>query len=137
MKAPVKVRGSAILEVLIAGTILLIGMTGISLLLLRAYGESRDATLTVSAAQYAARRVQEFTVVGTSVLATLDGGNAPGGQPVPEDPRFTEMWTVTDQSDAGVVAYQVDVTVNWNGATRGLKSHQISLVVSEIPDGGF
>jgi len=131
-----KPRGSALLEVMIAGAVLLIGLTGISLILVRAASNSRDARLSTTAASAGLSKLNAVAGLGTTIVATIGDG---GGPILTEDggtTGLTQWTTISNVSDAGVTAYEVNVTVTWaanrvyNQAGLG-KFFNVTTVVSE------
>ncbi len=142
-------RGSSLIEVLIAGAMMAVGLSGVLLLLLRGAEENRDATWTVNASNASMTMLEEVSAGSIANIDTLPTSS------VYTDPStgrsFVRRISVTNLGDAGpsggVSARRVAISVEWSshalsgggsvmsdGGTGHVET--LTAIVSEVNDGG-
>ncbi|MDP1917038.1 MAG: hypothetical protein Q8L14_12365 [Myxococcales bacterium] len=131
-------RGSTLLETMIAGAVLLLGMVGIVQLLISGMTQfgissARATGQDMSSAGVAEAMSLHFDAVpaGVSDAGILfDGDNR----------RFGRTRTVTEIGDGGVRARQVVVETEWRdliGPLSLLRTARSTVIISEFPDANF
>lgn len=131
-------RGATLLEVMIAGAVLLLGMVGIVQLLIAGMSQTgisnaRAVGQEMAAAGLAQAMALPFDAVPAGVF---DGGILFDG----DGRRYGRTITVTNVGDGGVRARQVTVTTEWReilGAMSTVRTTQASVFITEIPDAGL
>jgi prepilin-type N-terminal cleavage/methylation domain-containing protein len=115
-------QGFTLLEVMISGTIFLIGFAGTLLGVTAAmdlYGQHRRSTIAIQLAEATMEELL-FTLQGTPALraGTHAGSDfTKEGKPTNTDVFFESSWTVTPETPiSGMKAIEVKVT--WPGASR-------------------
>jgi hypothetical protein len=130
-------RGSTLVETLIASALLLLGMVGVVQLILAGMNQNGMANARATG--------QDLASAGAAAAASLPFdavsiGVFDGGIVFDSDGRrFGSRRTVTDIGDGGTRARQVVVSTEWRdfvGALSWLRTAQVSVIVSEIPDAG-
>jgi Tfp pilus assembly protein PilV len=135
-------RGSTLLEVLMAGAILVIGLTGVVTMMLRTSSGTRDGATGFNAAAYAASALQEVTALGYQNLAitgSLDGGVGlrDGGTLYDASGRrYGRLVSVTSGGTAAFPTYQVAVQVEWRDGTGRPRVTTTSTLIGRAPDAG-
>ncbi len=135
-------RGSTLLEVLMAGAILVIGLTGVVAMMLRTSSGTRDGAGMVSAAAYGSSTLQEVSAVGFANLAVtggfdggtgfIDGGTVFDGA----GRRYGRLISVVNSGTAAAPAYLVTVQVEWRDAQGVPRATTTSTLVGRSPDAG-
>lgn len=131
-------RGSTLLETMIAGAVLLLGMVGIVQLLISGmtqFGTSsaRATGQDMSSAGVAEAMALHFDAVPVGVT---DAGILFDG----DQRRYGRTRTVTDIGDGGVRARQVVVQTEWRDVVGGLsflRTTRSTVIISELPDANF
>jgi Tfp pilus assembly protein PilV len=120
------------LEVLIAGSILIIGMTGIVSLLLRGLSAHREVNTQLRAMTMANTMASQFESVN---YWALSAGTVDGGFQTDEDGRKYPVATfVSATGDGGVGAWRVEVHTAWRNGFGAQVDTVATTIVSEIPD---
>ena len=135
-------RGSTLLEVLMAGAILIIGLTGVVSMMLRSSSSTRDGATLTSAAAYGSASLQELTALGFANLAVtggFDGGSGFIDAGIVYDGagrRYGRLISVANAGSAGAPAYLVTVQVQWRDSLGVPRTTTSSTLVGRSPDAG-
>lgn len=132
-------RGSTLIETMIAGSVLILGMVGIIQLIIAgmtqyAGSNARATGQDLSSAGVAQAMALPFDAVAT--VGTYDAGILFDA----ENRRFGRTMIITDVGDGGVRARQIVVRTEWRevlGAMSLLRTSQSTVIVSEVPDAAF
>lgn len=103
-------RGSTLLEVMVAGALLPIGMSALLILLLRTSLLTRDTSLDLQAVQFGDGLVQEYEALGYNGLTpqTVTGLSPPSG-----DSRIKGKIEVTQSNTGSNPFFTIKSTVTW------------------------
>lgn len=127
-----KIRGTSLIEVMVASSVLIIGLTGITQLVLYGMAAFRTATVQTGAQLESRAAVADFLMApyGSLTEGTFDAGIA-----VDLDGRaYSRLVTVTSVGDGGVAARRVEVRTTWSDSA-GRQRQAIAVgLISEIPD---
>lgn len=135
-------RGSSLIEVMIASMVLITGMTGIMVLVIKGMSIGRDSNVAFTAANIATATLSDMASVPTTALSvgTFDGGMATDS----DGRRYPRTIVVTNASDGGIAAWRVDVRVEYGDTVylqrMGTLAPHVataSTIVSERPDANF
>jgi Tfp pilus assembly protein PilV len=129
-------RGTTLLEVLISGAVLCMGLSGVLLYLGLTARTTRDGTLTTAAAEFGNNLIQEYDAMGYSGLAaTPTSTPIQRTAPYPNNTRISATVAIVDNSlaDALNVSYTVTATVTWNNAYGQAQTTMYQTVVSQPP----
>lgn len=135
-----KPRGSTLLEVLIAGAVLAIGVSGISLLIVQASKTLREGDRQAAAAEAGFGSVEELVAQGFGALAvgTYDAGTVLNHEGVP---IFTRTVTISDlrTMDGGVPfdGFHIQMDVTWRDSLLHTRTQTYATIVTAPFDGGF
>lgn len=126
------VRGTSLIEVMLASAVLIIGLTGTTQLVLYGMAAFRTATVQTGAQLESRAAVADLlmTPYGALTDGTFDAGIA-----VDIDGRaYSRLVTVTSVGDGGVGARRVEVRTTWtDNAGRPRQAIAVGLI-SESPD---
>jgi Tfp pilus assembly protein PilV len=129
--------GSSLIEIMIAGAVLLLGLVGVAQLLISGMSffttsDARSSGQTISAAGVAQLEALPFQALA---VGTSDGGIIYDSN----GRRFGRVVTVTDVGDGGVQARRVVVRTDWRDALApgGQRFATATVVLSEVPDANF
>lgn len=125
-------RGFSMLEVLMAGAILSVGLTGIVIMLNQISGNTRDGTSSINASMMANQKVQEYQGLGFEGLVAqtfADAGADYAGRQYGQNVVVTPVAT-----DAGS-AFRIDVSVTWRDSLGTTRTNIATTIISN-PDGG-
>jgi Tfp pilus assembly protein PilV len=128
-------RGSTLLEVLMAGAVLIIGLTGVVSMMLRSSSSTRDGAGGFNAAALGASALQDLTAMGyqnLTVSTGLDAGvlfDAAGR-------RYGRIVTVANSGTAAAPAYTLTVRVDWRDSLGQPRVTTTSTVIGRAPDAG-
>ncbi len=141
-RRPVPNRGVSLVEVLIASAVLIIGLTGITAMLMRGSVTGRNGQQTMLAAHYANQTMDELTSMGFNGLtpmpgASFDGGGAADGGIFTDgsERRYAVQYIVTD-TGAAWPTYRIDVETTWRDGNGQAKRFLQSTTLSRAPDAG-
>jgi Tfp pilus assembly protein PilV len=135
-------RGSTLLEVLMAGAILVIGLTGVVTMMLRTSAGTRDGANGFNAAAYGASTLQELTALGfqnLTVTGTLDSGVSLLDAGIVYDSsgrRYGRLVSVTAGGTSAFPTYNVAVQVEWRDAAGQPRVTSTSTIIGRAPDAG-
>jgi Tfp pilus assembly protein PilV len=134
-------RGSTLLEVLMAGAILIIGLTGVVTMMLRTSASTRDGANGFNAAAYGASTLQELTALGfqnLTVTGSLDGGSLLDAGVVYDASgrRYGRLVSVTAGGTSAFPTYTVAVQVEWRDAAGQPRVTTTSTIIGRAPDAG-
>jgi hypothetical protein len=115
------------IEVLIAGAVLIVGLTGIVTMLLRSAGDTRDGVGSLSASSIANSAADDFISmgVGSIPIGVTDAGFVFDGQ----GRKYSRIVTATAGGTPNVPTVNVSVRVEWrdsNGQTRVTTSNTMT-----------
>ena len=129
-------QGFSMLEVLTASSILVLGLTGIVVMLTNIANHTRDGSMSINGSVMANQIIQEAQALGYHGLTAAAAMDA--GQGVDSYGRkFARQVSVTAfTSDGGVPSYQVDVAVTWKDAMGISRRNFATTVISQAPDAG-
>lgn len=117
-------RGATILEVMVAGAVLILGLVGVLQLLISAAGASRRGSQWVSASLQAQDVVYEFIGNGFDGGGLIPGTYDAGMIIEPDGRRITREVMILDATaDAGYPSFDVITTVRWSA---GLIQYQVA-----------
>jgi hypothetical protein len=131
-------RGSTLLETMIAGAVLLLGMLGVVQLLI--------SGMTQFGRTSARATGQDMSSAGVAEAMSLDFNAVPAGVTDAgilfdsENRRYGRTRTVTDVGDGGVRARLVVVQTEWRdyfGGLNFLRTARSTVIISEFPDANF
>ena len=124
-------RGVTLIEVMVAGTILPIALSGTLLLMGRIAGLNRDGSLEVKAAQYGDYLVQQYEEMGWDGMAETTAT-----PPSPADePRLSATVAITDNSLVipNDRSFTITVVVTWKEANENVRTRTFRGMVSSLP----
>jgi len=135
-------RGFSIIETLVAGVIMMLGLTGVMLMLAKTMGNGRTGGTTVSGSMLANQTIQEMSALGYDGLTPLPAGTDAGmfkdldGRLYGRTVQVTAMTT-----DAGWPAYRVDVAVSWRDMNFTSNPYNpprssATTIITRAPDAG-
>jgi Tfp pilus assembly protein PilV len=128
-------RGSTLLEVLAAGAVLLIGMTGITSLLIAGLAAHREVNVALRAMNYSSSVASQYESVD---YAGLTAGVLDSGVQFDEDNRrYPVVTTISAVGDGGVGAWRVEVHSTWINALQQPVDAVAVTIVSQVPDANF
>lgn len=128
-------RGTSLLELMIAGAILVVGLVGVTGLFLRAVASNRDGTVQLEASLLANGGLDDYSTASYSQLAPsadLDAGQFGEDGVV----RYARSVSITDGGAGTTNAYNVAVTVGWRDSLGRARRTIATTVISQRPDGG-
>jgi len=125
-------RGTTLLEVLMASAILIIGLTGLTQLVIHGMNAFRNAAVQTGAELGSQSAVAD--VMMTPFLSLTDG-TFDGGVTVDVDGRrYTRTIIVTPWGDGGIAARRVEVRTAWTDSV-GLPRVAVAVgMINETPD---
>ena len=134
-------RGFSLIEALMAGAILILGLTGITVMLLRGAANSRSGIQSINAANVANQTLAEFQAMGFNGLApmgvSLDAGT---GAVLPSvfDSNGLEYRraVVVSGPGAGWPTYSIAVDVTYRDAIGVTRFVNVNGMLSRAPDAG-
>ncbi|MBM4778473.1 MAG: hypothetical protein GQE15_12295 [Archangiaceae bacterium] len=131
------VRGSTLLETMIAGAVLLLGMVGVVQLLISGMSQFSRSNSRATGQDMAYAAVAEVLAMPFDAVPV---GVADAGIIYDKDQlRFGLTRTVTDVGDGGARARQVLIEATWNervGPAVVLRRATSTVIISEVPDAG-
>lgn len=139
VRAPARVRGVSLIEVMVALSILGFGMLGVvaaEISALRTTDQSQDRMLANRLAQQQREAFQEMSTTPLEVIRVAGTDPNDPLNPIDPDPNdtdqmvFTRSWTITPDAPEPDV-YRILVTVSWQSAL-GPRSVQLETFKSEI-----
>lgn len=133
-----RLRGTSLLELMIAAAILVVGLVGVVGLFLRAIASTRDGTVQLEAAMLANGGLDEFSTTPYSALTpgvNMDAGQFGEGGII-RYARSVDITAIAPIPPATTNAYTVAVTVGWRDYLGRPRRTVSSTVVSQRPDGG-
>lgn len=131
-------RGSTMMELLIAGAIMAVGLTGVTTMVLRSSAVTRDGASSMNAASQAVIVLDQYSATGACTLAAgtgLDGGIVYDGA----GRGYASTVDITNLGDGGFPrVFRVAVNVAWNDAAQTRKMTNLTTMVSGqlLLDGG-
>lgn len=133
-------RGASLIEVMIASLVLITGMTGILVLVMKGMTIGRDSTVALSGANIAGTTLSDMAALPVTAFTagTFDGGVA-----VDEyGRRYPRTIVVSNAGDGGVAAWRVDVRVEYGDSIylrnqAPVRTASASTIISERPDANF
>jgi len=131
-------RGSTLLETMIAGSVLLLGMVGIVQLLIAGMTQFGTSNARATGQDMASAGVAEAMSVHFDAVpvGVTDAGILFDG----DQRRYGRTRTVTNIGDGGVRARQVVVEAEWRDLIGGLsflRTARSTVIISEFPDANF
>ncbi len=116
-------RGATILEVMVAGAVLMLGLVGVLQLIISAAGASRRGSQSVSASFQAQDVLYQFIGSGFDGGGLVPGSYDAGTVIEPDGRRLTREVLIMDATnDAGYPSFDIITTVRW---TTGLTQHEV------------
>ncbi|MBE2253923.1 MAG: hypothetical protein IAE78_30620 [Myxococcus sp.] len=130
--------GSTLLETMVASSVLLLGMVGIVQLLISGVNQNGVANARATGQDMAAAGAAEAMSMPFDAVpvGTFDAGILFDG----DGRRYGRTRIISDIGDGGVRARRVVVNTEWRdalGAVSLLRTAQVSVIISEIPDAGL
>jgi hypothetical protein len=133
-----RARGSSILEILVAASLLLIGLVGVVALLARASVTQRDGDTALVASSLAQQTIAEVTAAGFTGLTAGTGRD--GGVIIDTVGRRYGRIIDVIPGDAGAPSFNVRVTVEYSSSVppplQTVLRTTAWATISRIPDGG-
>lgn len=130
-----KRRGSSLIEVMVASSILIVGLVGVVELLIQGAHNQRRGVQPVMASLSAQQVLTDYTMLGypSLVAGTFDGGTRYDGA----GRKFTQVVTVDPDAGVGYPAFLVTVRIESDqpGLPTPLVT-TVSTILSRSPDGG-
>jgi hypothetical protein len=123
------------MEVLMAGAVLIVGMTGLTQLVVYGMNSYRTSVVQTGAELESQAAVADVLMTSYGGLTT---GTFDGGMTIDVDGRkYARVITVTSVGDGGGVgAFRVEVRTTWTDGA-GLSRQAVAVgLVTETPDGG-
>lgn len=134
-------HGATMLEVLVAGGVLVLGLTGILQLILVGMGRVRNGDVQEESQVIAQSTLAEFKGWAFADVADAGVGTFALTDHVDDVGRtFSREATITDVNDGGLGAMRVEVRVRWNqrlGVVEVNRESTAALIISETPDANF
>ena len=121
-------------EMLMAAAILVVGLAGITSMMVGISSDTRSGVGRMNAASIATSAMQQTVAVG---YCNLDAGTYDGG--LNPDGAGRIYGTTVGIAAVGTVAeptFQVNVSVNWTDGQRAPQVTNVSTLVSRPPDAG-
>lgn len=131
-------RGSTLLETMIAGAVLVLGMVGIIQLLISGMSQFSSTNGRATGQDLAAAGIAEAMVLPFDAVAI--GVSDAGIIFDATNRRFGRIRTVTAAGDGGVRARQIVVQTDWLdnlGSLTVPRTAVATAFISEVPDGSF
>ena len=137
-------RGFSLIEAMIASFILVVGLTGITLMLLRGATNGRNGTQMMASTGYGNQLVGDFMAAkfGSLTLspagASFDAGNAIAGPSFFDESgrEYRSAYIVSDLSTPVWKSYAIDVEVSYRDGNGTTLYNQARTIISESPDAG-
>jgi len=129
--------GSTLIEIMIAGAVLLLGLVGVAQLLISGMSYFTSSNARANGQTFSAAAVAQIEALP---FQALTAGVSDGGIVFDSNgKRYGRVVTVTDIGDGGVQARQVVVRTDWRDALApgGQRFATATVVVSEVPDANF
>jgi hypothetical protein len=136
-------RGISMIETIVASTVLVLGLSGITMMLLHGSANARNGQQYMVATAMAGQALHELTderiesLVPTPGLSfdagtALDGGYYTDGSGRP----YNTGYIVTDISVPGQLIYRIDVQTSYLNGHGQTVVQRASTVISKAPDAG-
>jgi hypothetical protein len=138
-----RLRGSTLIEVMVAAVILLTGLTGASILLIRGASAAGNGAKSLDSVLALNDTLTEVSLQGFTSLATQVGANPSltldGGLVTIGGREYRRSYSLLNRSDGGAGSGLVEVIVRLDYRdTDGInRSRTASTLVSESPDASF
>jgi len=129
-------RGVTLVEVMVAGTVLPIALSGTLLLMGRIAGLGRDGLLDVKASQYGDYVVQQYEEMGWGAMVASTATAIPSP---PDEPRLSATVAIADNSAVTPAdrSFTITVVVTWResvgGAYESTRTRTFTGMVSSLP----
>jgi Tfp pilus assembly protein PilV len=128
-------RGTTILEVLLASAVLVLGLTGLTQLVIYGMNSSRVAAVHTGAQLQSAASVAEQMM---TPYASLTDGTFDGGTSLDVDGRlYSRTIIIAPAGDGGARAHSIEVRTTWTDAVGATRLAISTGLVSEKPDENF
>lgn len=129
-------RGSTLIETMVAGAVLVLGMVGILQLLIMGVSQFGRANARATG--------QDLSVAAVSDVMALPFDAVPAGafdagEILIDGKRYGRVRTVTDIDGGTVRARMVTVTTDWRenlGSLSLPRTSRATIIISEVPDAG-
>jgi hypothetical protein len=121
------------MELMVAAAVLLLGMVGVSQLLISGVTGFSDANAAATGQTLSASGCAEFQALP---FAAVTPGISDGGVFVIDGRRYGRINTVLDVGDGGLPARLVRVSTEWSDSLRRLRQASNSVIISGRPDAG-
>ena len=135
-------RGVSLVEVIVASGVLIIGMTGITAMLMRGAVNGRLGQQTMVASQYGEQALDELTTQGFQSLTPQVGATFAAGDGIDagyfidgSGRWYQSAFIVTDLGGAWPT-YRVDVQTEYIDGAGVSRVQSHSAILSKIPDAG-
>jgi Tfp pilus assembly protein PilV len=128
-------RGATLIEAMIAAAVLVIGLTGITIMLKASAAATRDAVMSQNAAAYSAALLDETASLGYCGLAAasnVDGGilNDSTGR------RYGRVMNVAAGGSASIPTFSISVRTDWSDSLGTVHQTNLSTLVPRLSDAG-
>ncbi|MDX2013608.1 MAG: hypothetical protein SFW67_25670 [Myxococcaceae bacterium] len=132
-------RGSTLLETMMAGAVLILGLVGVVQLIISSMNQFGNSVARVNGQQVTAAGVAD--VMSLPFAAFAAPGVFDGGVLTDENGRrYTRTITVALAGDGGIAAREVVVETRWRenlGPAPVDRVARATVFISELPDAGF
>jgi Tfp pilus assembly protein PilV len=136
-------RGFSLLEALMASAVLIIGLTGITIMLLHGSSTARNGQQYVVATSQTAQALHEMAALRIESLAPTPGASFDAGTAIDggyykdaSGRPYQTAYTITDISVPGELVYRVDVQTSYTDGSGRTMVQAASTVISKAPDAG-
>jgi Tfp pilus assembly protein PilV len=151
----VKKRGFSLIEAMVAGAVLIVGLTGATAMLLQGASNSRSGQQMMLSSNYATQVLQQLQATGYGSLAATTGTFAAGTAPAAPGTvggyftdasgrKYHAAYMITDQATAfptdcgtaGTGCFKIDVEIKYTDALGKTVTKMASGFMSKVPVNG-